>query len=1006
MEPPAAVRADGSPATGIVRGTPGRDPRDGRVEAVRHPQRAARERQRDGPVAHAHAREHPSRRRVELQDRGAVVAGDPQRARPERERGRADGERDRPPRARCRVERVQRLRRGSRRPTAARRRTPAPLRWRRRDGIVCVTVSLAGSIRLTVAPTAPATQIEPAPLTMLAGSPPTGMRSTTAPPAGSMRRTAPSPALAAHNEPAPVASAVGAPGERGRGGDPPRAGVERDDAAGSARQCRVGAGPQRERGGHGGCGERRDRGEREPAARAARAEPGPARRERRVVLEDPPLQLVQLRAGLEPQLVDEPPAERAEGVERVRLAPGAIERQHQRGDQALVPRMRGHQRFQLRDELRPAAGRELRLHPRLERAQPQLLQPLRLGAAERQVEQVGPRRAAPQRERLRGMLAGQRLELGHVELARLHAQGVAPRGPGQPVVAEQLAQPVDVRVERLRGARRQPLRPQRLEQLAAGHDAVRVQQQQRQQRPLLATPQRQRTVVRGHLERPEHGKPHGTIKPVRERRCEVFARCESDDRGMTRTLLIALLAALAPATPAAASVGVIPVAPQPSAVTIDPATHTAYVASGLNLNGGDFNGNTVTVVDTRRCNAHGVAHCPGPWPTITVGHEPGSIAVDATTGTVYVTSAGDGTVAVIDGTRCNAEDSSGCGKPAATVPAGAGPLGIVSDAANHTVYVSNFFDGTVSMLDSATCNGTHPGGCPAGALPTVAVGGNPVDVDVNPRTHTVYVGNLTGLSAFDDRTCNATRQSGCAAVGQAPIPQCDSEHFGWCGPFSSQGRRDHQHDLRVGRDDRRVRVRRARVQRREPGHLRDRGAGSVHAVPAARHRGEHRGGRGRRPAHRLRHLPEGRRAAGHRRRPLQRQPPRRLRGAGAAGDPHRRGPRGGRPRPRHPDALHRRSGRQHRLGDRRHALLGARDERLPPARAVGRAPRRRLRRRGGRGCRHRLRPQLRRPQPDRQPALHRLEPGRLRHPADRAAGEAPDRGRRRPRDPHRLRGRR
>ncbi len=252
-----------------------------------------------------------------------------------------------------------------------------------------------------------------------------------------------------------------------------------------------------------------------------------------------------------------------------------------------------------------------------------------------------------------------------------------------------------------------------------------------------------------------------------------------------RTLIVALLITFAPACPAAGSVGVVPVAPEPSAVTVDPATHTAYVASGLNLNGGDFNGNTVTVIDTRRCNAHAVAHCPGPWPTITVGHEPSSIAVDATTGTVYVTSVGDGTIAVIDGTRCNAEDSSGCGRTAATIPSGPGPTGTFADPANHTVYVSNFGDGTVSMLDSATCNGTHPGGCPAGALPTVAVGGNPVDVDLNPRTHTVYVGNLNGLTAFDERTCNATRQAGCAAVGQAPIPQCDSEHFG-CGAFSAK----------------------------------------------------------------------------------------------------------------------------------------------------------------------------------------------------------------------------
>jgi DNA-binding beta-propeller fold protein YncE len=262
----------------------------------------------------------------------------------------------------------------------------------------------------------------------------------------------------------------------------------------------------------------------------------------------------------------------------------------------------------------------------------------------------------------------------------------------------------------------------------------------------------------------------------------------------SRTLAIAplvSLALLAPANPAVAGgfpqlslVGAAPVAPGPSAVAVNPATHTVYVASGNNTNGPNVFGSTVSVIDTRRCRAQIVARCAGPWPTITVGHEPSALAVAPATDTLYVTNADDNTVSVIDGASCNALVSAGCAQTPATIQVGAQPDGIGADAANHTVYVANFRDGSVSLIDSATCNGHDHDGCPPGAAPTVAVGDSAVDVDFNPRTHTVYVGTLSGLTAFDERTCNATRQSQCALNGQARIPPCDAGAFSWCGPFT------------------------------------------------------------------------------------------------------------------------------------------------------------------------------------------------------------------------------
>ena len=79
------------------------------------------------------------------------------------------------------------------------------------SGIVCVTASVAGSIRVTVAPTVLATQIAPAPLVMLPGPPPTRIRSTSAPEPGSTRDTFPPPGSATQTEPLPPLTAPGAP---------------------------------------------------------------------------------------------------------------------------------------------------------------------------------------------------------------------------------------------------------------------------------------------------------------------------------------------------------------------------------------------------------------------------------------------------------------------------------------------------------------------------------------------------------------------------------------------------------------------------------------------------------------------------------------------------------------------------------------------------------------------------------------------------------------------------
>lgn len=224
-----------------------------------------------------------------------------------------------------------------------------------------------------------------------------------------------------------------------------------------------------------------------------------------------------------------------------------------------------------------------------------------------------------------------------------------------------------------------------------------------------------------------------------------------------------------------ALLGSAPVRPGPSAVAVDQATNTIYVANGNNANGPSPGGDTVSVIDGRRCDAVEVSRCKGPWPTVNVGNLPSTVAVDQTTDTVYVTILSTNTVAVFNGATCNGRVTSGCGQTPAHVPVGPGPFGILADDANHTVYVGNpglnFDQDTMSMINTLTCNGSDLAGCANQKPATVPIGVGPGDFDVNLATHTVYVAIIPGVAAFDANTCNATTLSGCSQIGTLIDPQ-------------------------------------------------------------------------------------------------------------------------------------------------------------------------------------------------------------------------------------------
>ncbi|MDT5218118.1 MAG: hypothetical protein QOF15_223, partial [Mycobacterium sp.] len=64
---------------------------------------------------------------------------------------------------------------------------------------------------------------------------------------------------------------------------------------------------------------------------------------------------------------------------------------------------------------------------------------------------------------------------------------------------------------------------------------------------------------------------------------------------------------------------------------------------------------------------------------------------------------------------------------------GKDPIGVSLDPGSHTVYVANYGDNTMSVIDTSTRTVTA----------TVPVGKHPGGVAVDPGTHTVYVPNYT-----------------------------------------------------------------------------------------------------------------------------------------------------------------------------------------------------------------------------------------------------------------------
>jgi hypothetical protein len=211
-------------------------------------------------------------------------------------------------------------------------------------------------------------------------------------------------------------------------------------------------------------------------------------------MEDPRLQVAQRGAGLESQLVVEVSASGSVDIERLCLAPGAIERKHQQRLEPLARRVPRGGGAQVGDHIDVMAKLEVSLGAGLEHLEPLLLQRRCVRPDCVLLSDSRQSLPAPEREGLIGRLArGQRLTVGECrsgaerKLGEVVAVG-APVGDAQPDPprpgADQLPvsasgtqcrpDPREVGIDALPRARRWTLGPERVDDRGPGYGLASV----------------------------------------------------------------------------------------------------------------------------------------------------------------------------------------------------------------------------------------------------------------------------------------------------------------------------------------------------------------------------------------------------------------------------------------------------------------------------------------------------------------------------------------------------
>jgi YVTN family beta-propeller protein len=212
----------------------------------------------------------------------------------------------------------------------------------------------------------------------------------------------------------------------------------------------------------------------------------------------------------------------------------------------------------------------------------------------------------------------------------------------------------------------------------------------------------------------------------------------------------------------------IPVGAAPAGVVANPTTNRIYVTNQNSNDVSVIDGATNTEIDTDGNAANGITR-------ISVGSGPVGVALNPTTDRIYVAnfSWGSGSVSVIDATTNTEIDTDGNPVNGITrIPVGARPHLVAVNTITNRIYVANWGNDDVSVIDGASNTEIDTDGNPANGITRIPVGSRPNGADANPTTNRVYIGNAASqdVSVIDGATNTEIDTDGNPANGITRIP--------------------------------------------------------------------------------------------------------------------------------------------------------------------------------------------------------------------------------------------
>ena len=197
-------------------------------------------------------------------------------------------------------------------------------------------------------------------------------------------------------------------------------------------------------------------------------------------------------------------------------------------------------------------------------------------------------------------------------------------------------------------------------------------------------------------------------------------------------------------------IATITVGDSPRGIAYDPINKYMYVAN--------FNSGTVSVIDTTTNTVIDVDLSTPEIDPITLGGEPAGIAYDPVNKRMYVSNAELDIVSIIDTTTNTVIDVDPSTPEIDPIPVGINPLDMAYDPVNQRMYVANFFENTVSVIDTTTNT----------VIATITVGNTPEGVAYDSLNKDMYVTNTDDDTVSVIDTTTNTVIGGPIQVGDFP----------------------------------------------------------------------------------------------------------------------------------------------------------------------------------------------------------------------------------------------